>query len=419
MKKVRVLIALMVICSLGLLTGCARVTVQDQTGMGMTGQIPPGDAPSAEPEQEQTRESLLWENCYGYAYGSLSEAEQLWYRDMADALGVMAADIKLSVEGLDHGLDETCVDRIFQSVLVDHPELFFVEGYSYTKYTVGDRIVSIEFAGNYSIDWEEACEREQKIAEEAEKILAAVPESPDDYGRIKYIYDTLVTGTDYDRTAPDNQNIYSVFVGHASVCQGYAKAFQYLMERMGIACTLVQGEVLETGEGHAWNLVKADGEFYYVDVTWGDITFHNAEETSEEASEIPELPEWISYDYLCITTDQLLRTHIPDSSMKCPLCTAVEDNYYVREKAFFREYDKEQLEDLVDRRIAEGERTEEGNVILALCCSDAACYEECCSKLLDTQELFGYLEGTGIDTFVYSTDDKQYTLTFFMVTTTP
>lgn len=409
------LAALAVISSLWLFAGCAGGVSPVQTDAGFQ---PATEATlSLEKVEEQARESLLWEDCYAYAFSTLSEAEQIWYQDMAAALGIMSTGAKLSEEGLEQGLDETCVDKVFQCVLIDHPELFYVEGYSYTKYTVGEKIVSIEFTGTYSADWDEACDRAQEIAGEADRILAAVPQSGDDYERIKYIYDTLVLETDYDRTAPDNQNVYSVFVGHASVCQGYAKAFQYLLERMGIDCTLVQGDVWETGEGHAWNLVKADEKFYYVDVTWGDISYRNLEETEEEDAQMPELPEWISYDYLCITTDQLLRTHLPDDSMELPLCTAMDDNYYVREKAYFTQYDKAQMEDLVNRRIEEGRQTEAGDVVLALCCADETCYDEFCVKLLDTQELFQYLEGTGINTFIYSTDDKQYTLTFFMVTT--
>ncbi|MBR1855144.1 MAG: hypothetical protein IJ794_18735 [Lachnospiraceae bacterium] len=415
MKKGRMFAALAVISTVWLFAGCTGGVSPVQTDIGF--QPATETTLSLEKVEEQTRESLLWEDCYAYAFSTLSEAEQIWYRDMAAALGIMSTDAKLSEEGLEQGLDETCVDKVFQCVLIDHPELFYVEGYSYTKYTVGEKIVSIEFTGTYSIDWDEACDRAHEIAKEAERIHAAAPQSDDDYERIKYIYDTLVLETDYDRNASDNQNVYSVFVGHASVCQGYAKAFQYLLERMDMDCTLVQGDVWETGEGHAWNLVRADGEFYYVDVTWGDISYRNLEETEEEA-QVPELPEWISYDYLCITTEQLLRTHLPDDSMELPLCTAVDDNYYVREKAFFTQYDKAQMEDLVNRRIEEGRQTEEGDVVLALCCADETCYEEVCTKLLDTQELFRYLEGTGINTFIYSTDDKQYTLTFFMVTTT-
>ena len=369
--------------------------------------------------EEQTRESMLSEKVYCYAYSGLSAAEQIWYRDIAETLGIMASEAKLSEEGFDQGLDETVVDKIFQAVLVDHPELFYVEGYSYTKYTVADKLVSIDFTGTYSMTWEEAQERAQEITQKAEEILQAVPDSDEDYERIKFVYDTLILNTDYDRNAMDNQNIYSVFVGKASVCQGYAKAFQYLLNRMEIDCTLVQGTVTESGEGHAWNLVNADGNFYYMDVTWGDISFRSAEEDSEEEQNLEQqMHEWIGYDYFCITTDQLLRTHLPSDLIELPECSAVADNYYVREGAFFTEYDKEQLQGLILKKIQTARQSGEGEAVISLCCADEACYDEFCTRLLDTQELFRYLEGTGIKSFIYSIDDKQYTLTFFMVTTT-
>ena len=57
----------------------------------------------------------------------------------------------------------------------------------------------------------------------------------------KYIYEYLVNNVQYVEEAPDNQNIYSALVGKATVCAGYAKANQYLLNRMGIYCTYVIG----------------------------------------------------------------------------------------------------------------------------------------------------------------------------------
>ena len=273
------------------------------------------------------------------------------------------------------------------------------------------KTVAIEFTGTYNQDWDTAVERRRQIEQSVDELLAEAPRDTDDYEKIRYVYETLIYETDYDLEASENQNIYSVFVGRASVCQGYAKAFQYLMNRMGIECALVQGKVRDTGEGHAWNLVKADGDYYYVDATWGDISYQSTDqETGQEESPMgDDLPE-ISYDYLCITTDQLLRTHILDEAEPMPECTAEADNYYVRENALFESYDKQKLEELVERRLGQG------NLCIALRCADEVCYRTMYEALLDRREIFDYLAGTGINSFVYSNNDRQLTLTFFMVT---
>jgi hypothetical protein len=353
--------------------------------------------------------SFLSEDAGSYAYDQLSDSEKIWYRDMEQAVGTMAEGVKLSDEGIRAGLDESVVDKIFQSVLNDHPELFYVEGYSYTRYTRGDKTVAVEFTGTYSSDAETVLARRQEIERAVEELLRAAPDSEDDYEKIKYAYETLILSTDYDMKAEDNQNIYSVFVRHKSVCQGYAKAFQYLASRLGVECALVQGKVLDTGEGHAWNLVKSNGSYYYVDTTWGDISYQSAELQTEESE--GELPQ-ISYDYLCITTEQLLRTHVPDETLLLPECTAEQDNYYVREGALFTEYDEEQLAELVDGRL------EQGRYDISLRCADEACYQTMCERLLEQQEIFDYLAGSGVNSFAYTSNDRQLTLTFFMMTNT-
>ena len=69
-------------------------------------------------------------------------------------------------------------------------------------------------------------------------------------------------------------SIYSVLQNGESVCAGYAKTMQYLAGKAGIFVTYVTGTATDpdTGEtqDHAWNLVKCDGKYSYVDTTWAD-----------------------------------------------------------------------------------------------------------------------------------------------------
>lgn len=363
---------------------------------------------------------LLYEGGTAFAKKKLTGAEQLWYQDMEQILGNMQEKVKLSEEGLKTGLDETDVDRIFQCVLDDHPELFYVEGYSYTKYTRGNKIVAIEFTGTYNQDEKTVYARKQEIETAVAEILKGAEQLEEDYEKIKYVYESLIENTDYNLESEDNQNIYSVFVNKSSVCQGYAKAFQYLMYRLDVECALVQGKVIRTGEGHAWNLVRSAGAYYYVDATWGDISYESdsegkhgegdAQSVSDNGQTDEKMLPGVSYDYLCVTTEQLTKTHQPAEPGSLPECTAQRDNYYVREKAFFAEYNEEQLTELVDRRLAEGSN------VISMRCSSEACYKEMCEALIDRQEMFNYLAGSGIRSFVYSSNDSQFTLTFFMMT---
>lgn len=359
----------------------------------------------SEVDEEPEQEWFLMEEAGSYAYDCLSEAEQIWYRDMEQILGSFGEGSMLSNLGLEAGLDETNVDRIFQCVQNDHPELFYVEGYSYTKYMLGDEITSIDFFGTYTMDVEKAIERRNEIETAAERVLEGIEEEASDYDKVKYVYETLIRSTDYDMNEPDNQNIYSVFANHRSVCQGYAKATQYLLNRLGVECTLVLGKV-DTGEGHAWNLVKIDGDYYYVDTTWGDASYQTEDISADGASGGLDMPE-ITYDYLNVTTEDLLRTHTVGGVVPMPLCTASAANYYVREGALFTSYDREQMAELFHRT------AEEGKEAVTFRCADAVCYEETVAQMIYGQEIFDYLP-EGEITVAYVENEKQMSLTFWV-----
>ena len=360
----------------------------------------PDDAPATSENDNTESFSLMEEGGSRFAYESLDAQEQIWYGEIAQALGEMADTVKLSGEPLAQGLDEQDIDKIFQCVMVDHPEIFYTTGYTYTKYTRGEQTIGIDFAGNYEITKEEAAERAEAIRTVAEQWLAEIPTELSAYEKVKAVYEKIIFSTEYDLNAADNQNIASVFLGGASVCQGYAKATQYLLNHLGVLCTLVQGTV-DTGEAHAWNLVQVDGDYYYVDTTWGDASYR-----MEDGSQGSNLSE-INYDYLCVTTQDLLRTHRIEGVVPMPECTATAANYYVQEGTYVTTYDPEQLQQIFDRT------QENGRVDVTLKCADETCYEEISHALIEEQEIFSYLQGEH-STITYAQNRKQLSLTFWV-----
>lgn len=333
------------------------------------------------------------ENCY--AFGRLTKEEQDLYLEILDALLYFRENVKLST------CDKELISRIFQCVLNDHPEIFYVEGYTYTEYTLGTLLKKITFTGSYSISREEAEQKQVQIEDYVNQCLAEMPEDADEYGKVKYIYEYLIHHTDYDAAAKDSQNICSVFLERKSVCQGYAKATQYLLNRAGIFSTLVLGRVVG-GEGHAWNLVRIDGQYYYVDTTWGDASYQ-AVGSDYPAGKIPT----INYDYLCVTTEQMEQTHTFDNVVDLPVCTATDANYYVREGVYFEEWDEER----VAKIFADSYRKREAYVTLK--CAGEAVYQKMRKTLIEEQGIFGYLDCQG-GSVSYVENEKQYSLSFWL-----
>lgn len=399
-----------------LLAGCAYSDILDEIPRDFSRAVKTAESPPEqlsqgqvqngevlkEQEQPASAESFLAEGADDFARSSLSGTEAVWYDDMAGILGSFGEKTRLSGEGLQAGLTEEDIDRIFQCVLYDHPELFYVEGYSYVKYSKGDAATAIEFSGTYSMDRETALLRRQEIESAAAEILAGISPEASDYDKVKYVYDTLIIATDYELEAKDNQNIYSVLVNHKSVCLGYAKATQYLLNRLGVECTLVPGTV-EDGEAHAWNLVKVDGSYYYVDTTWGDASYQLGEADAAAGFAMPA----INYDYLNITTEELIRTHTIGGDVPMPVCTAKEANYYVREGAWFEAFDIEKVQQFFDRAAA-ASRTD-----VTVKCADAGCYEEMVDILLKQQKIFDFWEDAGSH-IAYAQNENQLSLTFWV-----
>lgn len=332
-----------------------------------------------------------------FYFSNLEITQQNLYVEILYALENYVDEMEVST------FDTEQIDKVFQCVMMDHPEIFYASGYSFVKYSRGDNVEKIVFYGTYIYDQQEKEVREKQIQEAADMILANISPDASDYEKVKYVYETIIHNTDYDMNALDNQNICSVFLNHSSVCQGYAKAMQYLLTELKIPVTLVNGTV-ENGEGHAWNLVKVDNEYYYVDATWGDASYKL--QTNDENGMIQNTPD-INYDYLCVTTEDLMKTHSLSEMVPLPECNCMDANYYVREGAYFIEADYDQLVRLLERYQAEERES------VTLRCADDKVYQQMWNDLLTEQKIFQYMDGKN-NSIMYTDAPKQRSITFWL-----
>lgn len=157
------------------------------------------------------------------------------------------------------------VKTVFEAVYNDHPELFWLEtGYS-CKYLRSGKCVEITLKYNRTAENLEQAKSE--FEGRAGEILSGTESLGDIVEKERYVHDQLMQSVEYDLSAPMNQSAYSALVEGKSVCAGYARAFQYLMQQLGIPCYYCTGFA---GEDHAWNIIKLEDGYYNVDVTWDD-----------------------------------------------------------------------------------------------------------------------------------------------------
>lgn len=138
--------------------------------------------------------------------------------------------------------------------------------------------------------------------------------------QVAYVYKWLVTYCTYNANSAYNQSIYSVFVRRNSVCTGYAKAAQYLLNLLGIESRLVFGRLHNDKDDgrHCWNLVKVSNEYYHFDACFGDSILDNVAIKSgvQELFKI----DGVNYNFLCVSTDEILSTRSIEDISSLPDC---------------------------------------------------------------------------------------------------
>ncbi len=157
----------------------------------------------------------------------------------------------------------TQLNNAFVAVFNDHPELFYLD----TKFSAGYRKNGncLEIREYYNSLADNIGATSAQFEEAAQSVKNAAPTSPEEYE--KAVHDSLAEMNEYSLGAPYNQSAYSALAAGSTVCAGYSRAFQYVMQLAGIPCYYYSGYA---GESHAWNIICLDDEFYNVDVTWDD-----------------------------------------------------------------------------------------------------------------------------------------------------
>ena len=293
--------------------------------------------------------------------------------------------------------------RVYYGVLADHPEIFWLGPNAQVEQSVlTGTVVNYEF--ETTVPQESRESMRQQIEAAADECINLIWSEASDYQKIKFVYEYIIDTTGYDSQGPDTQNIQSALLYHSSVCAGYSKAFQYILNRMGMFCTYITGTIKDGGD-HGWNMVRIDGNYYYVDVTWGDPVFMNQVEGDTGSR--------TNYNYLCCTEMDLFKTHTPDDSVELPECTSDAYNYYKLNGYYYEWFDYNTIYNALMNSVWNGE----SSIVMKFGSReafDSAVYELFQGNLLnDAGQYLMSVNGVSTWNYRYHTDENFYLVTIY------
>ena len=188
---------------------------------------------------------------------------------------------------------------IYFAIVRTHPEFFYVEngaGFS----ILNGYVVSFSPYYNEKLATEEVIsafnDRVNKILDETTAPGMSQVEmalSLHDYLVLHCAYDwNVVNGR-----GASSYNVYTAYgalMEGDAVCQGYAMAYNLLLNKVGIETEYVTSSTIN----HGWSLVKIGDIWYHVDVTWDDPTF-------DFSGYSHDLPGLCSHDYFLVSTAKM------------------------------------------------------------------------------------------------------------------
>lgn len=243
------------------------------------------------------------------AYRILEDAAETFHNSDLDAVEVSSSGtqkyIAIAVD-MNKSITASKIGEVVVCLIYDHPDYFWTQGYTYylESADIDASVTRVTLACHKDyIDGSKREKLQEEITQEVEKYMDLIVGISSDYEKELILHDAIAHKVTYaydenhnaqqERWAHTIEGIFSKKY-YSAVCEGYAKAFQLLLNAAGIENVYVVGKA--SGQGHAWNQVKIEEEWYNVDLTWNDSRDQK------------------NYRYFNLADDIFDRNHVPFSN---------------------------------------------------------------------------------------------------------
>ena len=215
------------------------------------------------------------------------------------------------------------VNELAVEVLNDHPEIFYVG----QEFRVMTGIFQREIMPVYLYSPIEVLNIRDKLNDTVKRIIGGnINRHQSDYDKVCSLHDYFKSNLKYDtvaasvhrpndRTVAEAHSIVGALLENKCVCEGFAKAFKLLCDNIGLECWVVSGMGRNSicSGPHAWNIVKINGYYHHVDVTWDN--------------QYADPSGFLNYGYMNLSDDEISSDHTWNRN-NYPACPSSPYNYF-------------------------------------------------------------------------------------------
>lgn len=198
------------------------------------------------------------------------------YTEVKNAIKDGLLDLDQSISIYNYKVSINDISKVYRDVVNDNPELFYVSG-GYSYYYTTDGYVTSIIPAYISDSKDDILEMKDKFNAAVDRLKREINSDLSDIDTALEVHNYIASHAEYNTTGYNtgtlsniDHSAYGVLVEHTGVCDSYSLAYQYIMKCIYNIDTVV---VTSQPMNHAWNLIKINGNYYHVDLTWDDGTF--------------------------------------------------------------------------------------------------------------------------------------------------
>lgn len=215
-----------------------------------------------------------------------------YYSGIEDYIANALRERQTSIDISSFKVSATNIIPVFRSAVFSNPDIFYADT-TYIDYIYDKSTGYIEtITPTYTYKRSKIPSYVKKFNSKVNSLLSGIDKSWTDFKKALYLHDKIIVNCAYNNTGIKSYGAYNVLVNGSGVCEGYAKAYSYMLSKVGIVSKILDN----SSKSHCWNLIKIGEKWYHVDLTSDDL--------------LPDVAGFVSHKHFLCSSTRLSKNNI-------------------------------------------------------------------------------------------------------------